>query len=401
MTIFQNSVPMFAFSSEMKQINNLQTDEGKLCISQFPCSTYYKYKCINNNFYYIMSDKYAQFGLYSYTYDYNLLLSENIYLDMIRNQLTSAVIKRVDNTDRTIACLLSGGLDSSLITSLVCRYCKYQVETYSIGLKDAEDLQYARQVADFLNTKHTEIIVEEKDFLDAIKEVIQVIESYDTTSVRASVGNYLIGKYISKNSNAKVIFNGDGSDELTGGYLYMQHAPNALSFDHECRRLLKNICYFDVLRSDRCISSHGLEPRTPFLDRKWVEMYLNIPVTYRFKPNKCEKYLLRKAFDCEDKYLPENILWRKKEAFSDGVSTMKRPWYQIIQDSVAKKNIDVHTYSHNNPTTFEQRYYREIFETYYPNQSHVIPYFWMPRYINASDCSARTLDIYNNDKTTN
>ena len=130
-------------------------------------------------------------------------------------------------------------------------------------------------------------------------------------------------------------------------------------------------------------------------------MYLNIPVTYRFKPNKCEKYLLRKAFDCEDKYLPENILWRKKEAFSDGVSTMKRPWYQIIQDSVAKKNIDVHTYSHNNPTTFEQRYYREIFETYYPNQSHVIPYFWMPRYINASDCSARTLDIYNNDKTTN
>ena len=152
----------------------------------------------------------------------------------IRNNLIKAVKKRVLNTDRPIACLLSGGPDSSLITSLVSNISGKQIETYSIGLPNSEDLKYAKIVANFLNTKHTEIVVSEDDFFNAIPEVIKTIESYDTTTVRASVGNYLVAKYISEHSNAKVIFNGDGSDELTGGYMYFHKAPDSLS-------LIKNV----------------------------------------------------------------------------------------------------------------------------------------------------------------
>jgi asparagine synthase (glutamine-hydrolysing) len=260
------------------------------------------------------------------------------------------VEKRCVTTERPIACLLSGGLDSSLIAALVVEYHKLHnlpvVETYSIGLEGSVDLEYARTMANYLGTKHTEIVLTEEDFLNAIPEVIKSIESYDTTSVRASIGNWLLGKYIAENSDAKVIFNGDGSDELTGGYLYMHKAPDMIEFDGECRRLLKDIHAFDVLRSDKSISSHGLEPRTPFLDRTWVQYYLSIPLHVRYHPNEnnCEKYLLRTAFS-KDYYetfegrelLPHKVLWRKKEAFSDGVSKHTRSLYQIIQEYTEEK----------------------------------------------------------------
>jgi asparagine synthase (glutamine-hydrolysing) len=293
----------------------------------------------------------------------------------IRNSLYEAVRQRVINTNRPIACLLSGGLDSSLITALVVE-CRQKLgytdplETYSIGLEGAEDLKYATIVADFLGTKHTTVVVSESDFLNAIPEVIYNIESYDTTTVRASVGNYLIAKYIAANSEAKVIFNGDGSDEITGGYLYMKKAPNELEFDRECRRLVTDIHHFDALRSDKSISSNGLEARTPFLDKSFVQTYLSIPPYHRFPKNKCEKHLLRSCFiGC----LPPEILWRKKEAFSDGVSSLDRSWYQIIQSVFPD----------------EKEYYKYIYDTHYPIT--VLPYYWMPKYVNATDCSARTL----------
>jgi len=336
----------------------------------------------------------------------------------IQRYLYAAVKKRTLVTERPIACLLSGGLDSSLITAIVndC-YKKYSttdkpLETFSIGLAGSEDLKYARIVADYLGTNHTEILLTEQDFVDAIPEVICTIESYDTTTVRASIGNYLLGKYIAANSDAKVIFNGDGSDELCGGYLYMHAAPDAIEFDKECRRLLREIHAFDVLRSDKCISSHGLEPRTPFLDRTWVQYYLSIDPSLRFhKGNKqCEKFLLRSAFS-EDNYLDSNgsallpkcVLWRTKEAFSDGVSKTTRSLYEIIQEKVvsisASQDIFNVTYDHNAPDTDEKNYYRSIFESYYPGLGNVVPYFWMPRYVKAKDASARTLQIYNEVKT--
>lgn len=325
----------------------------------------------------------------------------------IQKHLLNAIRKRYLNTDRPIACLLSGGLDSSLITALVCQihreYSGCPIETYSIGLEGSEDLANARIVAEYLGTNHTEILVSEEDMLEAIPHVIYAIESYDTTSVRASIGNYLLGKYISEHSEAKVIFNGDGSDELCGGYLYMSQAPNSLEFDNETRRLLQDIHLYDVLRSDKCISSHGLEPRTPFLDKHFVNFYLSVPAYLRMHTNlnQCEKYLLRYSFSLGqynvngNPLLPDQILWRKKEAFSDGVSTTGRSLYTIIQE-YADKQIDkfIVGTNHNVPRTKEQMYYRQLFDSYYPNLETVVPYFWMPKYIEATDPSARTLSIY-------
>jgi len=334
----------------------------------------------------------------------------------IQRHLMSAVEKRCSATERPIACLLSGGLDSSLITALVSEYRHKNglgpVETYSIGLADSPDLKYAKMVADHLGTKHTEVILEERDFCEAIPRVIEAIESYDTTTVRASIGNFLLGEYIAKHSDAKVIFNGDGSDELTGGYLYMKCAPDAIEFDRECRRLLTDIHKFDVLRSDKSISSHGLEPRTPFLDREWTQFYLSIsPAIRRGAQTDPEKYLLRTAFSNDhyrpasrlDSLLPDEVLWRKKEAFSDGVSCESRSLYVILQEySKQKVNYDSNCkiraimFSKNCPQTSEQLYYRTTFESCYPGFGDVVPYFWMPKYVEATDASARTI---HSDKT--
>jgi asparagine synthase (glutamine-hydrolysing) len=303
----------------------------------------------------------------------------------IAELLMEAVRKRVENTDRPIACLLSGGLDSSLIASLVRHYYRGELETYSIGMEGSTDLKYARIMAAHLGSKHHEIVVSEADFLKAIPEVIYAIESYDTTTVRASVGNYLVCRYIRENSSAKVIFNGDGADELFGGYLYFHKAGNDYEFDMERRRLLADIAYFDVLRSDRTISGNGLEPRTPFLDRRLVQHVLSL---YPNR-NKLEKYPLRKAFEDvvlnHGRALPDKILMRRKEAFSDGVSSVERSWYKVIQEHVEKMGIL------GNGMTPEQRYYRTIFNTYYEGREHVIPYMWMPRFVEATDPSARTL----------
>ena len=348
--------------------------------------------------------------------------TEYYYSRKIYTKLEEAVNKRVvGTTDRPVACLLSGGLDSSLITAFVNKYYNngLQLETYSIGLQGSEDLKYSQIVADHLGTMHTQVIVTEDDFFNAIPEVIRAIESYDTTTVRASVGNYLIGKYIKEHSNAKVIFNGDGSDELTGGYMYFHHCPDEIEFDSECRRLIKDIHAFDVLRSDKSISSHGLEPRTPFLDRGFVEYYFTLPEKLRYHTGnkQCEKYLLRKAInDIEPGLIPQNILWRTKEAFSDGVSSLSRSWYEIINEKCEemiknqpelKKNLDASFKfldmidEHNSPKTLEQTYYRYIYDLNYKGASNVVPYFWMPKYTNAKDASARTLDIYDKNNENN
>ena len=330
---------------------------------------------------------------------------KNIFLK-VKKDFLNAVHKRVESSDRPIACLLSGGLDSSLVSSIVNKYLidsgRPPVETFSIGLKGSVDLHYAKLAADYIGSKHTQIEITEKDFFDAIPEVIKAIESYDTTTIRASVGNYLVSKYIKEHSDAKVIFNGDGADELMGGYLYFHKCPDDLEFDFECKRLLRNIHYFDVLRSDKTISAHGLEARTPFLDRTFVQNYLSIHPSIRNHNNKLmplEKWIIRQAFlydENEKLYLPEEILTRRKEAFSDGVSSQTKPWFQIIQENIPEKyhNVPSEKYMINPPTTPEQYYYRSIFEETYPNCSHVIPYFWMPRFIESTDSSARTLSIY-------
>jgi len=318
---------------------------------------------------------------------------------LLYTRLCESIRKRVYNTDKPVACLLSGGLDSSLVAAIGARYYKEKtgkpLETYSIGLKDAEDLLYSAKVATHIQSNHTQIICTEDEFFGSIPHVIRDIESYDTTSVRASVGNWLVGKYIREHSEAKVVLNGDGADEVMGGYLYFHLCPSAKAFDEECRRLLQDISFFDVLRSDRCISSHGLEPRTPYLDPSFVEAYLSLDKETRFHPGskQQEKHYIRHVIqEYDPTLLPSEVLFRRKEAFSDGVSSQKKAWYQMIQERVP--NMDLVIYEKNSPSTPEQMYYRSIFETNYPGGGNLIPYFWMPRFTTAKDASARTLSIY-------
>ena len=388
-----------AFASTMQSIVSFQKHNDRMKCNPFPPGSYSRYILDESRSWSIdCSRRYTVPGIMTM----HTISSEEEALYNIERYFSEAVKKRVDTTDRPIACLLSGGLDSSLVTALVNKFYPGKLETYSIGLPGSEDCKYAKIVADHLGTNHTQITMTEQEFFDAIPNVIENIESYDTTTVRASVGNYLIGKYISENSKAKVIFNGDGSDELAGGYMYFHCAPNMLEFDKECKRLLNNISFFDVLRSDRSISSHGLEPRTPFLDRGFVQFYLSLPPALRFhkRNNQCEKYLLRKAFS-DTGLLPNEVLWRTKEAFSDGVSSLKKSWYSIIDEKIIQQYGDTYDsippgvdWMHNVPVTREQIFYRHLFDRHYSGCSHTIPYFWMPKYTDAKDSSARTLDIY-------
>ena len=203
-----------------------------------------------------------------------------------------------------------------------------------------------------------------------------------------------------------MIFNGDGSDELFGGYLYMNKCKDDVEFDKETRRLLKDIHMYDVLRSDKSISSNGLEPRTPFLDRTLVSYVLSLPPNVRNHnnyENGMEKRLLRYVVDknmltYKDglQFLPNEILYRRKEAFSDGVSSKGRSLYVILQEYIAEYyNKKENTNEYQPTIELERRYYKELFDKYFPNCEHILPYFWMPRYTNAKDPSARTLDIYN------
>jgi asparagine synthase (glutamine-hydrolysing) len=314
----------------------------------------------------------------------------------IRNALEDAVWKRTQNTDRPIACLLSGGLDSTIVASCAAKcIAPAKLKTFSIGMAGSPDLEFARTASEYIGTDHTEVLCTEEQFIQAIPVVIKAIGTYDTTSVRASVGNYLIAQYIATRTDCKVVLNGDGADEVAGGYVYFRAAPSPSAFDFECRRLLNDMHMFDIIRSEACMGAWGLEARTPFLDPAFVSMYLSAPVLERVpQQGTIEKGLLRSAFK---DMIPPQVYSRKKEAFSDGVTTYQRSWQQIIFErlsSIGPPDLAVRDACPNPPHTREMAVYRTLFEKYYPNRGHLIPYMWMPKWVHATDASARTLDIY-------
>jgi len=332
----------------------------------------------------------------------------------LRYALEESVRKRL-LTERPVACLLSGGLDSSLIAALVQNNLRNlnqpPLKTFSIGFEGSSDLAHAQIVADWIGSDHTEIKMTPDEFFNAIPEVIRAIESYDTTTVRASTGNYLLAKKIRELTDCKVVFNGDGSDELFGGYLYFNNAPNDEAFQAETERLLNDIHTFDVLRSDRSISANGLEARTPFLDKQFVSVVRSIhPGFLRpVKGEQVEKFILRCAFD-DGTTLPPEVLWRRKEAFSDGVSTPEKAWFQEIQERVARlvpnnwqMKATLSYSNHLTPRTAEEYYYRFLFTSTYGLSAirTTVPYRWMPQWCpETSDPSARTLQIYNETSNT-
>lgn len=395
--------PLFEYFDETNQTLYLSSE-----LKSIPCNVLklakqvepricHSYISQNNNL--IKQESYTYINFKSIP---QTIISRDIALETIKDTLIRSVESRM-MSDREYGSLLSGGLDSSLISAIASRYCRMRgkkLKTFCVGMDpNSPDIKYARIVAEHIQSDHTEVIIPYEKWLETIDEIIRTTETYDITTVRASTGQYLISKWIKENTDVRVLVCGEGSDEITGGYIYTLNAPDHESFHNEAISLIENLHYFDVLRGDRGVSAHGIEPRVPFLDKNFIKMYLSIDVNLRKpKEGEMEKQLLRDAFK-HTNLLPLEVLYRKKEAFSDGVSTQENSWYKIIEKYVEKKcdelnltSIDVKT---NQPISKESLYYRHKFVEYYGDNDNIIPYFWMPKWSgNVSNPSARVLSHY-------
>jgi asparagine synthase (glutamine-hydrolysing) len=322
----------------------------------------------------------------------------------LRHALEEAVAKRL-TTVREVGACLSGGLDSSLVAAIAARIMKARdskkrLHTYSIGMAGSPDLVHARMVAEHIGSIHHERVVTSEECLAVIPEVVKAIESFDITTVRASVGNYLVGRLVSAETpDVKVVLNGDGADEVLGGYLYMRAAPTNAAFEGETDRLLAEIHRYDVLRSERSMAAHGLESRSPFLDRQFVSVARGLPTdVLRPTPEMMEKTILRTAF-MDSELLPSKVLWRRKEAFSDGISHAEKSWFEMAKAEGERVSggdwrQKAAAYTVNPPPTAEALWYRTLFHQTYPEvaAAAAAPAMWMPRFVaNATDPSARTL----------
>ena len=316
----------------------------------------------------------------------------------IHEKLILGVEKRLD-ADVPVGFLLSGGLDSSLVCAIAAKLLGRPIETYAVGMStDAIDLKYAKQVADYIGSNHHEIYITEQDVLDTLDELIYTLGTYDITTIRASMGMYLICKAIHAQSDIRVLLTGEISDELFG-YKYTDFAPSPEAFQQEAEKRIRELHMYDVLRADRCISANSLEARVPFGDLEFVEYVMGIDPAKKVNVYNKGKYLLRHAF--EGGYLPESILQREKAAFSDAVG------HSLVDDLKAyaertygddwQAAAEKYAY-HAKPFTKESLLYREIFEKYYPGQAEMVADFWMPNRewegCDVDEPSARVLSNY-------
>ena len=323
----------------------------------------------------------------------------NVIAEKIHDKLLKGIEKRL-SADAPIGFLLSGGLDSSLVCGAAAKMLGKKIRTFAIGMDiDAIDLKYAREVADYIGSEHTEVIISKKDVIEAVEPVIEALGTYDITTIRASIGMYLLCKWIHENTDIKVILTGEISDELFG-YKYTDFAPSADEFQKEAQKRIHEIHMYDVLRADRCISVNSLEARVPFGDLDFVEYVMSIDPEKKMNTYGIGKYLLRHAFE-KDELIPRTILMREKAAFSDAVGHSLRDDLIECADSLytyADYETKKKKYTHATPFTKESLWYREIFEKYYPGQSDMVVDFWMPNKnwegCNVNDPSARVLSNY-------
>ena len=316
----------------------------------------------------------------------------------IHKKLVAGVHKRLV-ADAKVGFLLSGGLDSSLVCAIAARESKTPIRTFAIGMReDAIDLKYAREVADYIGSDHTEVIMTREQVLDSLDFVIKMLGTFDITTIRASMGMYLLCKWIHENTNIRVLLTGEISDELFG-YKYTDFAPSAEEFQKESEKRIRELHMYDVLRADRCISVNSLEARVPFGDLDFVRYVLAIDPAKKMNVYGKGKYLLRHAF--EGDYLPHDILYREKAAFSDAVGhSMVDHLKAFAEDCYTDEQFEARRtrFAHAQPFTKESLLYREIFEKYYPGQSDMIVDFWMPNKAwegcDVNDPSARVLSNY-------
>lgn len=299
----------------------------------------------------------------------------------LREALCQSVQRQL-MSDVPYGVLLSGGLDSSIVSAVAKRYAARRVETdntreawwpqlhsFAVGLKGAPDLEAARKVADYIGTVHHEINFTIQEGLDALRDVIYYIETYDVTTVRASTPMYLLARVI-KSMGIKMVLSGEGADEIFGGYLYFHKAPNAQAFHEECVRKISKLHMYDCLRANKSLSAWGVEGRVPFLDKEFMDVAMRInPEAKMSKNEKMEKWVLRKAF--ED-MLPESVAWRQKEQFSDGVGYS---WIDVLKQITSERVSDeemahaAERFPINPPMNKEEYYYRSIFESHFPSAS--------------------------------
>jgi asparagine synthase (glutamine-hydrolysing) len=317
----------------------------------------------------------------------------------IHDKLVNGIEKRLD-ADAPVGFLLSGGLDSSLVCGVAARLSDKPIETFAIGMDiDAIDLKYAREVAEYIHSNHHEVIITKDDVIGALEPVVEALGTFDITTIRASIGMYLLCKWIHENTDIKVVLTGEISDELFG-YKYTDFAPSAEAFQEEAKKRVRELHMYDVLRADRCISVNSLEARVPFGDLDFASYVMSIDPEKKLNTYGIGKFLLRKAFE-KDEVIPRSILMREKAAFSDAVGHSLRDDLMEYADgkySFADLETKKKKYTHATPFTKESLLYRELFEKYYPDQSDMIIDFWMPNKswegCNVDDPSARVLSNY-------
>ena len=313
--------------------------------------------------------------------DYEAVKNNPASVTDLHDALEEAVHRQL-MSDVPYGVLLSGGLDSSVISAIAKKYAAKRIETdgasdawwpqlhsFAIGLKGAPDLIKAREVAEYIGTVHHEINYTIQEGLDALRDVIYFIETYDVTTVRASTPMYLLGRVI-KSMGIKMVLSGEGADEIFGGYLYFHKAPDARAFHDETVRKLSKLYLYDCLRANKSLSAWGVEGRVPFLDKEFLDVAMRLNPKAKMAPGKViEKKIVREAFA---DMLPESVAWRQKEQFSDGVGyswidTLKAITATAISDEQMAKAAD--RFPVNTPQNKEEYYYRSIFEEHFPSAS--------------------------------
>lgn len=313
--------------------------------------------------------------------EYDNVKDNNTDLEVLKKGLEDAVHRQL-MSDVPYGVLLSGGLDSSIISAVAKKFAARRIEnnneteawwpqlhSFAIGLEGAPDLIAAQKVADYIGTVHHEIHFTVEEAMDALSDVIYHIETYDVTTVRASTPMYLLARFI-KSMGVKMVLSGEGSDEIFGGYLYFHKAPNAKALHEETVRKLDKLHLYDCLRANKTLAAWGVEGRVPFLDKEFMDIAMRMNPQDKICGNgKMEKYALRKAFEG---YLPESVTWRQKEQFSDGVGYN---WIDTLREVASKKVTDkqmekaAERFPINPPMSKEEYWYRTMFEEHFPSAS--------------------------------
>ena len=385
MAICNNTGDVMGFCSEAKGLN---VELSNVTIRQFPPGCYWS---MNTNT--ICSYKALSLPLMITDNNTNNNVP-NYDMYMIRQLLTDAVRKRF-MTDRSMGFFLSGGLDSSIVAAIGASISSKPIVTYSIGIKggNSPDLNAAKIVAEHLGARHIVFEFDPMIASNCVEHVIYHLESYDCTTVRASVPMFLLSRYISIHTNDVVIMSGEGADELFGGYLYFHHAPNTQEFHQETIRLLTDVHQYDVLRADRCTAAHGLELRVPFFDKKLVEYVTNMDPSKKLPVNGIEKHILRQAFS---DLLPTEIINRQKNGMSDAVGYS---WVDHLKEIASSQiqQMNSKVFNDNKPLTDEEQWYRLLHDKLFNiNDNTVISNtgVWRPKWTNVTDPSARQLDVF-------